>query len=736
MNCKITAVGILVFSFLFFCASAFAQKNPNVQRLKENADYFCYYGSFDENTVLQCQYFDLIILDVNYISPSQVEDIKNGFDNIPGTDDDVIVIGYLSVGEQDGETISGNRTGPVYWDGQKVIFENKGYASFYVDDKDKNGLPDKDGIWNSYYVNAGDSAWWEFNRPAVENILVIHSCNGLFLDLIDTAGPNSWGLDYDWTKEGMINYVEHLRQAYPEKYFLANRGIFYFEPSLPHYKYADRYRKSIDGLMMESYYATWDWTNSRGYANPEHTFLSQHFAPLLNSQANKEDGFNIFILDYLSSDQPDHDRLLEGVVNTTEREQGWLVAVSSILLNEIRYDTYHHHVLDNNPPTWENIVGAASYNWIDDSLEIFWNKAIDQTLPVKYHLYLSENEIDFSLPAQYQDIIPQESELYDFKYVLRGLNKSKTYNLALRASDSATPEHTDPNQKVTMLGGISPNHILIDGYFVDWQGINSLVTSAAPLDTAYSQFPSANFSNLWAGNDSSKVYLSYQLAGNISSSCFYHVFIDTDDDLNNKKGFIYQDSASIGSEFMIESNFLYKYTGSGGTNWSWTPASGMQKADNSNRTEISISLSTLFKSNSSAQTLKLIFQVNQSDAPYAFMNVAPVNYKEQYYEYRINPYTNVKEEKAKAIDFELEQNYPNPFNSNTTIKFNLVRDGITDLKIYDSLGKLVKTVIANEYKNKGTYYYDVYMNTLSSGIYFYNLALENQKFTRAMVLMK
>jgi hypothetical protein len=226
------------------------------------------------------------------------------------------------------------------------------------------------------------------------------------------------------------------------------------------------------------------------------------------------------------------------------------------------------------------------------------------------------------------------------------------------------------------------------------------------------------------------------LAGNISSSFFYHVFIDTDDALNNKNGFVYQDSASIGAEFMIESNFLYKYTGSGGTNWFWIPASGMQKADNSNRTEISIPLSTLFTSNSFAQTLKLIFQVNLSDAPYTFMSIAPFNYKEQYFEYRINPSTNVKEQNAEAIDFELEQNFPNPFNSNTNIKFNLVRDGNTELKIYDSLGQLVKTVISNEYKYKGIYYYNVEMNDLSSGIYFCNLVQGNQKITKPMVLMK
>lgn len=731
------SVRILLMHFLLLCSVSYSQKNSNILRLNSNSDYFCYYGGFDENTILQCQYFDLIILDINYITPQQVEDIKNGFDNISGTDDDVIVIGYLSIGEQDGNTIYGNGTGPVYWDGQKIVYENKGYASFYLDDKDRNGQPDLDPIWNSYYVNAGDSSWWKFNHAAAERILFQYHCDGLFLDLVDTGGPNSWGLPYEWTKEGMINYIEYLRKTYPEKYLLANRGIFYFDPSLPHFQYADRYRKSIDGLMIESYYAEWDWNKSQSYINPEFSLTSQHYAPLINNQAKKDDGFNVFILDYLSVDQPDHDQLLSGVINAAERDQGWLVAVSSILLDEIRYDTYHHHLNDFNPPTWKNVVGIASYNWIGDSLAIYWNSAIDQTLPIKYHLYLNEGEIDFNAPPGYQNIIPQKSQSYDYQFIIGGLDKNKTYNLCLRASDSSDPEHTDLNRKVTIIRNVHQDNLLIDGYFGDWENLKPLNTSSIPLDTAFSKDPNANFKNIWVCNDSSKIYISYQVAGIISPTYFYHVFVDTDDDQNFKSGYIYQDSASIGSEFMIESNFLYKYTGSGGTDWSWMSVSGMQKADNGNRTELSIPLNILFQNELINKRLKMIFQINKSAAPYTFMSIAPINYKEQYYEYQVtNTFTNAKEQSSNPVDFELDQNFPNPFNSTTNIKFNLIHDGQVELKIFNNLGQIVKTVIDGEYKNKGSYCYNVDLNDIPSGIYFYNLVLGNQKITKLMVLMK
>jgi hypothetical protein len=144
----------------------------------------------------------------------------------------------------------------------------------------------------------------------------------LFLDLVDTGGPNSWGLPYQWTAEGMIRYIEYLRQTYSGKYILANRGIFYFEPSLlNHYKYADRYRQSIDGLMKESYYVIWDWDQSIGVYNSSFPQLRDHWAPLLNVQAKQPDGFDMFILDYLKLNQVNYGTLLDTVVKVTERDQ-------------------------------------------------------------------------------------------------------------------------------------------------------------------------------------------------------------------------------------------------------------------------------------------------------------------------------------------------------------------------------------------------------------------------------
>jgi hypothetical protein len=92
-------------------------------------------------------------------------------------------------------------------------------------------------------------------------------------------------------------------------------------------------------------------------------------------------------------------------------------------------------------------------------------------------------------------------------------------------------------------------------------------------------------------------------------------------------------------------------------------------------------------------------------------------------------------------DFRLDQNYPNPFNPSTTIQFFLpVRDKIS-LKIYDVLGREVRTLISGELRDKGTSHvvWDGKNNSghqVGSGTYFYTLHFGNYEKTNKMTLLK
>ena len=86
-------------------------------------------------------------------------------------------------------------------------------------------------------------------------------------------------------------------------------------------------------------------------------------------------------------------------------------------------------------------------------------------------------------------------------------------------------------------------------------------------------------------------------------------------------------------------------------------------------------------------------------------------------------------------DFSLEQNYPNPFNSITNVKFQIINSGIVKIKVYDLLGKEVKTIV-NEYMQPGTYNVSFDAEGLSSGVYFYRMEASNFTSTKKCVLLK
>ena len=92
-------------------------------------------------------------------------------------------------------------------------------------------------------------------------------------------------------------------------------------------------------------------------------------------------------------------------------------------------------------------------------------------------------------------------------------------------------------------------------------------------------------------------------------------------------------------------------------------------------------------------------------------------------------------------EMELEQNYPNPFNPTTTIIYQLSAVGHVTLRIYDTLGREVITLVNNEEESPGTY--TVHWNgtnregeRVSSGVYFYQLTTDDGTQTKKAVFPK
>jgi hypothetical protein len=86
-------------------------------------------------------------------------------------------------------------------------------------------------------------------------------------------------------------------------------------------------------------------------------------------------------------------------------------------------------------------------------------------------------------------------------------------------------------------------------------------------------------------------------------------------------------------------------------------------------------------------------------------------------------------------EFKLTQNFPNPFNPMTKINFALPKQGFVTLKIYDIIGREIKTLV-NEVKQTGYYTVDFNGSSLASGVYFYRIQSGDFISVKRMVLIK
>jgi hypothetical protein len=93
--------------------------------------------------------------------------------------------------------------------------------------------------------------------------------------------------------------------------------------------------------------------------------------------------------------------------------------------------------------------------------------------------------------------------------------------------------------------------------------------------------------------------------------------------------------------------------------------------------------------------------------------------------------------KTEAINNNvvLQQNYPNPFNPITTISFSLPAEMYVSLKIYNSIGKEISTIVSG-YLSSGSHKFRWDGSNLSSGIYFYRLNYGRTFITKKLILLK
>ncbi|GIS04304.1 MAG: hypothetical protein CM15mP106_7510 [Candidatus Neomarinimicrobiota bacterium] len=107
------------------------------------------------------------------------------------------------------------------------------------------------------------------------------------------------------------------------------------------------------------------------------------------------------------------------------------------------------------------------------------------------------------------------------------------------------------------------------------------------------------------------------------------------------------------------------------------------------------------------------------------MECIPWKYKAGWF-FNFQPSNLSLENKSIPAFYYLNHNFPNPFNPTTRITYNLPKETLVSIIIYDLLGKKVNTLIDKELQEPGTKTVQWHGKnqeglSLSSGVYFYSL---------------
>jgi len=146
---------------------------------------------------------------------------------------------------------------------------------------------------------------------------------------------------------------------------------------------------------------------------------------------------------------------------------------------------------------------------------------------------------------------------------------------------------------------------------------------------------------------------------------------------------------------------------------------------------IQVSLTNLFTLNSVslADSGIYYYRIKNSIAPDLTLYGRPIHL-------RVSGTTHIEDPRPDLpVQFRLYQNYPNPFNAVTQIQMDIPKSCDVTLQIYDLLGKKIATIV-DEQKQPGNYQVKWYPESISSGIYFYQLKAGDFVETKKLILQK
>ena len=154
------------------------------------------------------------------------------------------------------------------------------------------------------------------------------------------------------------------------------------------------------------------------------------------------------------------------------------------------------------------------------------------------------------------------------------------------------------------------------------------------------------------------------------------------------------------------------------------------------------SISTVAPLEGGYYAIYMSYQKDTQPGSYAYLDNAPESRAWRVFR-KITDATliGVNNNQQTVKEYRLFQNYPNPFNPSTRIDYVLAKSSFVTLKVYDIIGREVKTLV-NKLQNQGAHNVSLNASQLPSGVYFYSIRTTEQSTgktftnTKKMVLLK
>lgn len=114
---------------------------------------------------------------------------------------------------------------------------------------------------------------------------------------------------------------------------------------------------------------------------------------------------------------------------------------------------------------------------------------------------------------------------------------------------------------------------------------------------------------------------------------------------------------------------------------------------------------------------------------------ATFNGEQDVYYSHISPAFTALNENRQSSSFALSQNFPNPATDQTTISYDLTKNGFVSLILFDIAGCEIATLV-NAYKAEGRHHENFNTSNLAAGTYYYKLTFDNISDTKKLIIIK